>query len=59
MKHGWKIWRPLLYVIPRAPIEAAGRLQLVPIGRRATYGLEYRIVDLMPEEFDILRWVPR
>ncbi len=56
---GWNIFKPLLYVIPRAPIENAGRLRLVEPGRRATLGPKYQIKDLMPDEFDILRWVPR
>lgn len=59
MQHGFNIWMPLLYVIPRAPIEEAGRLQLVPAAKRATPGVEYRIFDLMPHEFDIIRRVPR
>jgi hypothetical protein len=60
LRDGWNIWRPLLYVIPRAPIEATGRLILVPPGGRAVIpNPEYRIEHLMPYEFDILRWVPR
>ena len=55
----WRIWRPLLYVIPRVPIEDARRLHPVPRAHRATHGPEYQIVDLKTEEFDILRWVPR
>jgi hypothetical protein len=55
----WNIWRPLLYVIPRRPIEDAGRLHPVPPPRRAAHGPEYQIIDLKSDEFDILRWVPR
>ena len=50
----WRMWRPLLYVIPRGPIETAGRLQLVPAGRRAGPGSEYIIADLQAHEFDIV-----
>jgi len=50
----WRIWRPVLYVIPRAPIEAAGRLVSVPRINRAAYGPEQQILDLRPEEFDII-----
>ncbi|GEM_PF-1316708 len=48
----WKIWRPVLYVIPRAPIEAAERLISVPHGARAAYGPELQIVNLRSNEFD-------
>ncbi len=50
----WKIWRPVLYVIPRAPIESAGRLRNVPHPDRAAYGPEMQIVDLLPQEFDLI-----
>jgi hypothetical protein len=50
----WKIWRPVLYVIPRAPIESAGRLRSVPHAARAAYGPELQIVDLQPNEFDLI-----
>ena len=50
----WKIWRPQLYVIPRAPIELAGRLTRVPRKDRAAYGPELRILDLREHEFDII-----
>jgi hypothetical protein len=50
----WRMRRPLLYVIPRAPVEAAGRLQLVPVNRRAGPGNEFIIPDLAPPEFDII-----
>lgn len=52
----WKIWRPLLFVIPRAPIEAAGRLITVPATARAAHGPELQIRDLMPDEFDIIEF---
>ncbi len=26
----WQMWRPLVYIIPREPIESAGRLDLCP-----------------------------
>ena len=52
--HGkaWNIWRPVLYVIPRAPIEKSGRLRAVPHMSRAAYGPELQIVDLRRDEFD-------
>jgi hypothetical protein len=50
----WIIWKPVLYVIPRAPIEAAGRLISVPRADRAGYGPEQQIIDLRPDEFDII-----
>jgi hypothetical protein len=50
----WRIWRPVLYVIPRAPIEAAKRLEPVKRRDRAGYGPELRIVDLRRTEFDII-----
>lgn len=54
----WNLWRPVLYVIPRAPIEAAGRLVSVPSGKRAGYGPEMQIVDLQTHEFDIVELSP-
>jgi hypothetical protein len=51
----WKIWRPRLYVIPRQPIEAAGRVKFVPRTDRAAYGSEFQILDLQPHEFDIIK----
>ena len=50
----WRIWRPVLYVIPRAPIEAAGRLLSVRRQDRAGYGPEQQVIDLRLEEFDII-----
>ena len=50
----WLIWRPQLYLIPRAPIESAGRLISVPRRERAAYGPELRIEDLRPDEFSIM-----
>jgi hypothetical protein len=48
------LWRPLLYVIPRAPVES--RLQLVPIDKRAGFGNEYIIPDLKRTEFDVIEF---
>jgi hypothetical protein len=50
----WRIWRPVVYVIPRQPIESAGRLISVPRGLRAAYGPELQITDLSPVEFDLI-----
>jgi hypothetical protein len=50
----WRIWRHVLYVIPRAPIVAAGRLTEVRRIDRAGYGPELQIRDLRRDEFDII-----
>jgi len=50
----WTIWEPVLYVIPRGPIEVAGRLESVVRKERAAYGPEQRVIDLKRHEFDIL-----
>jgi len=47
-------WRPLLYVIPRALVQ--NRMQLVPIEKRASFGIEYTINDLKRNEFDIVEF---
>jgi hypothetical protein len=52
--NSWKIWRPVLYVIPKAPIVAAGRLITVPRTGRAGYGPEGQIIDLHNLEFDVI-----
>ena len=52
----WKIWRPLLFVIPAAPIVAAKRLIEVNASARAGHGPELQIRDLMPNEFDIIEF---
>ncbi len=48
----WRIWRPVLYVIPRSLV--AERLCAVGANERAGYGPEFRIYDLMPHEFDVI-----
>lgn len=45
-----RLWRPVLYVIPRASVDA--RLQSVAASKRAGHGPEYIIEDLRREEFD-------
>ena len=50
----WRIWRPVLYVIPREPIEMAGRLISVPRPARAGYGPELQVQALRRHEFDII-----
>lgn len=50
----WSIWRPVLYVVPREPIERAGRLFPVPRQARAAYGPELQVRDLRRDEFDII-----
>lgn len=54
----WRMWRPLLFTIPRAPIDTSGRLSLVPVSRRAGPGNEYTVSGLLPHEFDIIE-LPR
>jgi len=45
--------RPLVYVIPRAPVES--RLKIVPIKDRAGLAMEYRLEgDLLRTEFDVI-----
>jgi hypothetical protein len=48
----FKHWRPLLYVIPRAPVES--RLKPVPAALCASLGNEYIIPDLRRDEFDLI-----
>jgi hypothetical protein len=50
----WRIWRPVLYIIPRGPIDAAARLHPVPHAKRAGYGPEFQIWDLDLSEFDLI-----
>ena len=50
----WIIWRPQIYVIPREPIESAGRLISVSHRARAGYGPELKIEALLSHEFDII-----
>jgi hypothetical protein len=47
----FSIWRPQLYIIPKAGIDPS-RIELVPIGERAGLGDEFRIRDLRGTEFD-------
>lgn len=55
MKSGeLKLWRPLLYVIPRDLVEA--RMQSVPPAKRAGLGPEYIIEDLAGVEFDTVEF---
>ncbi len=52
MQPSFRMWRPLLYVIPREPVEA--RLISIPAAKRAGHGNEYIISDLAPADFDIV-----
>jgi hypothetical protein len=49
----WRIWKPVLYVIPRANIDAT-RVIEVQRKDRAGYGPEKQITDLRSHEFDII-----
>lgn len=51
--NSWRIWKPVLYVIPKAGI-APNRIIEVQRRDRAGYGPEYQIVDLERDEFDII-----
>jgi hypothetical protein len=48
----WRIWRPLLFVIPLEPVRS--RLKAVPHPQRAAYGPEWQIEDLQIAEFDVI-----
>jgi hypothetical protein len=48
------VWRPVLYIIPREPIERAGRLLEVEAARRASFAPEWQIRDLCPDEFELI-----
>ena len=56
-RRSFRIWRPLVYIIPRAPLESTGRLQSVPPRQRAGHGPEFRIFDLLTTEFDVIEWM--
>jgi hypothetical protein len=49
----WRIWKPVLYVIPKAGIDPS-RVIEVKRKDRAGYGPERQIVDLRSHEFDII-----
>jgi hypothetical protein len=51
--NSWRIWRPVLYLIPRNGIHPS-RIQTIKRPDRAAYGPEYKIVDLQVHEFDII-----
>ena len=48
----FELWRPLIYVIPRPPVES--RLQSVHPSKRAGLGAEFIIADLQRSEFDLI-----
>jgi hypothetical protein len=47
-----KVWKPLLYVIPRAGV--VSKLIDVPPSKRAGIGPEYQIKGLTRSEFDVI-----
>jgi hypothetical protein len=51
-KASFDYWRPLIYVIPRAPV--AARLEPVPIAQCAGLGPEFILRDLHATEFDLI-----
>lgn len=52
----WKIWRPTLYAISKSVIVPVDRIKVVEHEKRAAYGPEMQIRDLMTEEFDIIEF---
>jgi hypothetical protein len=52
----FRIWRPVLYIIPRYRVEA--RLQEVPLRKRAGQGMEYILPSLDLGEIDVIE-LPR
>jgi hypothetical protein len=50
----WRIWRPVLYIIPRQVLDTSSRVVPVEARNRSGYGPEWRIFDLMPNEFDVI-----
>jgi hypothetical protein len=48
----FNMWRPLIYIIPRTPVEA--RMRVVPIHERASFGIEYIIEDIHTIDFDVI-----
>ncbi|MDR3669029.1 MAG: hypothetical protein P4L35_19540 [Ignavibacteriaceae bacterium] len=46
------LWKPVIYLIPNSlnPL----RIQAVPIKKRASFGPEYIIADLVQDEFDLI-----
>jgi hypothetical protein len=52
--NSFRIWRPVLYLVPKEPIARSGRLIPVPVARRAAYGPEWQIADLHVSEFDVI-----
>ncbi len=49
-------WRPLVYVIPFAPV--ASRVKAVPRPKRASQEPEFIIEDLAQSEFEIIEPMP-
>jgi len=50
----WNIWKPVLFLIPRACIADQSRIKAVAARDRAAYGPEFQIHDLHASEFDII-----
>jgi hypothetical protein len=49
----WRIWKPVLYIIPHRSIDPK-RITLVKRPDRAGYGPERQIADLRRDEFDFI-----
>lgn len=54
----WRIWRPVLYVIPSEKLISENRVKSVQRRERAGYGPEMQIQDLLRKEFDIIETKP-
>ena len=53
VEHGeLDLWRPLVYLVEKSAVTP--QMKLVPIDKRAGYGPEYIVEDLMGTEFDLL-----
>lgn len=50
----WNIWRPVLFLIPRAKILPTSRIIPVSAQYRAAYGQEFQILDLDSTEFEMI-----
>ena len=50
-----RMWRPVIYIIPRALVEPTGRMQAVAAHQRAhPMGPEFQVTDLKGDEFDLI-----
>jgi hypothetical protein len=50
----WNIWRPVLFLIPKANIIPSSRIMQVEAKSRAAYGQEFKILELDKSEFEMI-----